>query len=52
MLHEALKLEANAIVGIRYDSNDVIDGATEVLCYGTAVFIEPLENSDNIEATH
>ncbi len=31
---------ANAIIGVRYESNDVMDGVTEVLCYGTAVIVE------------
>jgi uncharacterized protein YbjQ (UPF0145 family) len=31
---------ANAIIGVRYDANDVLSGVTEVLCYGTAVLIE------------
>ena len=37
----AQKMGANAIVGLRYDASDVADAATEVLCYGTAVVIEP-----------
>ena len=32
---------ANAVIGVRYDANEVMDGVTEVLCYGTAVFVEP-----------
>ncbi len=31
---------ANAIIGMRYDANDVMDGVTEVLAYGTAVVLE------------
>jgi uncharacterized protein YbjQ (UPF0145 family) len=31
---------ANAIIGVRYDANEVGQGATEVLCYGTAVLVE------------
>lgn len=31
---------ANAIIGVRYESNDVMGGVTEVLCYGTAVIVE------------
>jgi uncharacterized protein YbjQ (UPF0145 family) len=37
----AQEIGANAIVGLRYDASDVADSATEVLCYGTAVIIEP-----------
>jgi len=33
---------ANAIVGMRYDANEIMDGITEVLAYGTAVWAEPL----------
>jgi uncharacterized protein YbjQ (UPF0145 family) len=32
---------ANAIIGIRYDATEVSPGVTEVLCYGTAVLVEP-----------
>jgi uncharacterized protein YbjQ (UPF0145 family) len=31
---------ANAVVGMRYDANDVMAGVTEVLAYGTAVVVE------------
>jgi len=31
---------ANAIIGMRYDANDIMDGVTEVLAYGTAVMVE------------
>ena len=30
---------ANAVIGIRYDATEVMDGVTEVLCYGTAVVV-------------
>lgn len=33
---------ANAIVGVRYDATEVMKGVTEVLCYGTAVVVEPV----------
>jgi uncharacterized protein YbjQ (UPF0145 family) len=33
---------ANAIVGMRYDANEIMDGITEVLAYGTAVWVEPI----------
>jgi uncharacterized protein YbjQ (UPF0145 family) len=33
---------ANAVIGMRYDANDVMSGVTEVLCYGTAVVIEKI----------
>jgi uncharacterized protein YbjQ (UPF0145 family) len=38
----AEQVGANAVVGFRYDSSDLGDKATEVLCYGTAVVIEPI----------
>ena len=33
---------ANAVIGVRYDATEVMQGVTEVLCYGTAVIVEPL----------
>ena len=41
MLTQAGNLGANAVIGIRYDATEVMDGVTEVLCYGTAVVVEP-----------
>lgn len=43
MIEEAQMLEANAIVGIRFQTSMVMSGAAEMLCYGTAVLIEPVE---------
>lgn len=40
MIKHAEEMGANAIIGVRYDANEVISGTTEVLCYGTAVKIE------------
>ena len=40
MLSHAAELGANAVVGVRYDATEVSPGITEVLCYGTAVFVE------------
>jgi uncharacterized protein YbjQ (UPF0145 family) len=40
MVAHAQKLGANAVVGIRYDATEVMNGVTEVLCYGTAVVVE------------
>jgi uncharacterized protein YbjQ (UPF0145 family) len=39
MIQHAAALGANAVVGIRYDATEVMDGVTEVLCYGTAVVV-------------
>ena len=40
MLQHARQMGANAIVGVRYDATEVMNGVTEVLCYGTAVVLE------------
>jgi len=41
MLDHARQLGANGVIGIRYDANEVMQGVTEVLCYGTAVTVTP-----------
>lgn len=41
MCRHAEQLGANAIVGMRYDATELMPGLTEVLCYGTAVKVEP-----------
>ena len=41
MVEHAEQLGANAIVGVRYDATELMQGVTEVLCYGTAVIVEP-----------
>ncbi|HVF56997.1 MAG TPA: YbjQ family protein [Pyrinomonadaceae bacterium] len=45
MIQHATEIGANAIVGARYDATEVMKGATEVLAYGTAVVVEPLEGT-------
>jgi len=40
MLTHAGELGANAVVGVRYDATEIAPGITEVLCYGTAVYVE------------
>lgn len=40
LINHAEKTGANAVIGIRYDGNEVMQGTTEVLCYGTAVIVE------------
>lgn len=40
MTQHAEELGANAIIGMRYDANEVAAGVTEVLAYGTAVVVE------------
>ncbi len=42
MVLHARQLGANAVIAVRYDATDVMTGLTEVLCYGTAVVVEPL----------
>ena len=41
MCQHADRYKANAIIGMRYDATEVMAGLTEVLCYGTAVVVEP-----------
>lgn len=41
MVQHARLLGANAIVAVRYDATELMAGLTEVLCYGTAVVVEP-----------
>ena len=41
MLRHAEELGANAVVGIDYDATEVMQGVTEVLCYGTALIVTP-----------
>ena len=41
MIQHAEALGANAVVGVRYDATEVMQGVTEVLCYGTAVTVQP-----------
>ena len=43
MTAHAMTLGANAIIGVRYDATEVMQGVTEVLAYGTAVFVEPVK---------
>ena len=40
MVQHAREVGANAVIGMRYDANEVAQGVTEVLAYGTAVVIE------------
>ena len=41
MVQHARQLGANAIIAVRYDATELMAGLTEVLCYGTAVTVEP-----------
>ncbi|WP_374012760.1 YbjQ family protein [Pseudoxanthomonas koreensis] len=44
MVVHARQLGANAIIAVRYDATELMTGLTEVLCYGTAVVVEPERN--------
>ncbi len=41
MLLQAHMAGGNAVIGVRYDANEMMPGVTEVLCYGTAVVVDP-----------
>jgi uncharacterized protein YbjQ (UPF0145 family) len=43
LLAHAQRRGANAVVGLRYDATEIMSGVTEVLCYGTAVVVEPVQ---------
>ena len=43
MLAHAAELGANAVIGVRYDATEIGQGITEVLCYGTAVLVQPVQ---------
>jgi uncharacterized protein YbjQ (UPF0145 family) len=45
MLRHAEQMGANALVGVRYDATELMQGVSEVLCYGTAVVVEPVGGS-------
>jgi uncharacterized protein YbjQ (UPF0145 family) len=44
MLAHARELGANAVIAVRYDATEIMQGVSEVLCYGTAVFVERARN--------
>lgn len=47
MWSHASSLGANAVIGVRYDATELMAGLTEVLCYGTAVVVEPVRASSD-----
>jgi uncharacterized protein YbjQ (UPF0145 family) len=51
MLAHAGQVGANAVIGVRYDANEIGPGITEVLCYGTAVFVESVAGEKLSPAT-
>lgn len=42
LVQQAQQAGANAILAMRYDANEIMDGITEVLAYGTAAVVEPV----------
>ena len=42
MLAHAASMGANAVIGIRYDATELMQGVAEVICYGTAVKVEKI----------
>lgn len=42
MMEHAAEKDANAVIAARYDANEVMQGVTEVLAYGTAVYVEKI----------
>lgn len=44
MIEHAADAGANAVIGVRYDATDIMQGVTEVLCYGTAVKVAPVHD--------
>ena len=46
MIQHATEVGASAVVGARYDTSELSTGVTEVLAYGTAVIVEPVNPSD------
>jgi uncharacterized protein YbjQ (UPF0145 family) len=45
MLQHAAQLGGNAVLCARYDATEIMQGVTEVLAYGTAVLVEPIQPS-------
>lgn len=42
LIQQAREMGANAVVAMRYESNEIMEGVTEVLAYGTAVIVQPV----------
>jgi uncharacterized protein YbjQ (UPF0145 family) len=47
LIQHATEVGANAVVGARYDTTEISAGVTEVLAYGTAVIVEPLNPGES-----
>jgi uncharacterized protein YbjQ (UPF0145 family) len=50
MIQHATEIGANAVIGARYDTTEISTGVTEVLCYGTAVIVEPLNPGESFRS--
>ena len=50
MIQHATEFGANAVVGARYDTTELAQGVTEVLAYGTAVIVEPLNPGESFRS--
>jgi uncharacterized protein YbjQ (UPF0145 family) len=47
MIQHATEIGANAVIGARYDTTEISTGVTEVIAYGTAVVVEPLNPGES-----
>ena len=47
MIQHATEIGANAVIGARYDTTELAQGVTEVLAYGTAVIVEPVNPGES-----
>ena len=47
MIQHATEVGANAVIGARYDTTELSAGVTEVLAYGTAVIVEPVNPGES-----
>ncbi|HEY0104118.1 MAG TPA: YbjQ family protein [Brevundimonas sp.] len=43
LVEHAQAMGANAVIAMRYEANEIMEGVTEVLAYGTAVVVEPAD---------
>ena len=50
MIQHATEIGANAVIGARYDTTEISTGVTEVLCYGTAVIVEPMNPGESFRS--
>ena len=48
LIEHALERGANALLAVRYDATEFLQGATEVIAYGTAVVVQPVQTSERL----